>query len=403
MAIAESRTSLAPPRTLLIALCTATFLAALNFFAISPFVTEIADDLDTSVALVGQITMVMILTSAILGLVIGPMTDQIGHRIPLVVGMLAVGINLIGLSLAQNYIVMLILAIIGGFADAIVFSLPFAIISARIAPANQARAISTAFAALSAAPILGTPALTFIGSISGWRSALAIAGGVSVLAAFFALKVIPADELRTSKAKVRITDVIEAYVPIWRDRNMTALLSTTLLRSVTWLGALTYLGALFDEQFGLTSRAIGFIFTVVGVGAICGSLTAGRVVTFPLRSLAIASFLGVGLFTLVVFGIDSRSLAVAGVLCAALCSSFGNVSTGSLIMRDSTAGAGTTMILNGSLINFGAAIGAALGGLLLHQFGYPGIGVGLPIFAFLAAVVLFRADQSAKESPVVPA
>ena len=69
MASEEPSSSVAPPRMLLIALCTATFLAALNFFAISPFVTEVQQS-QYLVALIGQITMLMILTSAVLGLVI---------------------------------------------------------------------------------------------------------------------------------------------------------------------------------------------------------------------------------------------------------------------------------------------------------------------------------------------
>ena len=61
-----------------IALSLSIFLAALNFFALSPFTPRIAADLHTSVPLVGQISTLMILTSALLGLVIGPVSDHIG-------------------------------------------------------------------------------------------------------------------------------------------------------------------------------------------------------------------------------------------------------------------------------------------------------------------------------------
>ena len=398
----QSRPATTNDRMLLVALGTATFLAALNFFAISPFTTEIAADLDTSVALIGQITMLMILTSAVLGLAIGPVTDQIGHRMPLVAGMVAVGINLIGLSLATNYYLMIALAIVGGFADAIVFSLPFAIISARLAPDRQARAVSTAFAALSAAPILGTPLLTFVGSLGSWRTALAVAGVVAVAAAFFAYSVIPPDTQTTHRSTIGLRHILDAYLPIWRDPNLSGLMISTLLRSVTWIGAITYLGALFDEQFGLSTRAVGLIFTVTGIGAITGSMIGGRFRGMPLRNLALVAFVGIGVFTCVVFASDHRALAIVGVFLAACCSTVGNVTSGSLIMRESRAGAGTTMVLNGTMINFGSALGAALGGLLLHKYGYRGIGIGLPIFSFAAAVILVRTAQSAKERPVAP-
>ena len=52
----------------LAALCVAAFLAALNFFATSPFYPDMADDLDTTVPLLGQAATLLLLVSAVLGL-----------------------------------------------------------------------------------------------------------------------------------------------------------------------------------------------------------------------------------------------------------------------------------------------------------------------------------------------
>ena len=43
------------------------------------------------------------------------------------------------------------------------------------------------------------------------------------------------------------------------------------------------------------------------------------------------------------------------------------------------------MALNGSVMNLGAAIGAAVGGGLLALGGYVALGLGLSVFAFAAA------------------
>ncbi|MEJ7901794.1 MAG: hypothetical protein WKF63_08085, partial [Thermomicrobiales bacterium] len=50
------------------------------------------------------------------------------------------------------------------------------------------------------------------------------------------------------------------------------------------------------------------------------------------------------------------------------------------------AGAGTTMVLNGSLFNLGAAAGAGIGGMLLGVGGFNALAVGLPLFALGSAV-----------------
>jgi len=55
------------------------------------------------------------------------------------------------------------------------------------------------------------------------------------------------------------------------------------------------------------------------------------------------------------------------------------------------------MVLNGSVLNVGAAIGLGLGGLLLAVGGYGALGVGLPLFAFFAAglILAFRPGPAA--------
>jgi predicted MFS family arabinose efflux permease len=68
---------------------------------------------------------------------------------------------------------------------------------------------------------------------------------------------------------------------------------------------------------------------------------------------------------------------------AAICS----VSVVALLADESPAGAGTTMVLNGSVLNLGTAGGAVLGGALIAFGGYVALGLGLPLFALAAAAL----------------
>ncbi len=45
------------------------------------------------------------------------------------------------------------------------------------------------------------------------------------------------------------------------------------------------------------------------------------------------------------------------------------------------------MVLNGSILNFGAAAGAGLGGLLLELGGYPAMAIGMPLFGITGAIL----------------
>ena len=66
----------AAPGRVQILLCLSAFLAALNFFAPTPFYPQMAHDLQTTVPLLGQVVTLMSLISASLGLLAGPLADR---------------------------------------------------------------------------------------------------------------------------------------------------------------------------------------------------------------------------------------------------------------------------------------------------------------------------------------
>jgi len=80
-------------------------------------------------------------------------------------------------------------------------------------------------------------------------------------------------------------------------------------------------------------------------------------------------------------------VAMPLLLVISLAASMCSVGLATLLAAESPAGAGTTMVLNGSLINAGVAGGAALGGVLITIGGYGALGLGLPLFAFAAAAL----------------
>jgi predicted MFS family arabinose efflux permease len=372
------------PRVLL-ALCVASFLAALNYFATSPFYPEMARDLDTTVPHLGQVVTLMVLMSATAGLAIGPLADRYGYRWPLVLGLLAVGINLLGTSAAPNFSVLLGFGIVGGLADAIVFGLPLAIAGTYFAGDAQRRAIGWTVAAISSAPIVGVPILTAISGVTGWRGAVAVAGFIAVAAAWFVASSLPPDS-QQSAARVRAPRMLTAYLPLIRHPSTMRLFGVAALRAVWWVGLLTYLGAFLADALGLSGPQIGIVYALAGGGYATGSLIAsGRLgAVSPRLSIAVASVAaGLLVIPMVLSGnawlVLSLLLALSAV--AAVCS----VGISALLVAESPAGAATTMVLNSSLINVGAAGGAALGGALIAFGGYGALAFGLPLFAFAAA------------------
>lgn len=216
----------------LAALCVASFLAALNFFAATPFYPRMARDLDATVPLLGQVATLLIVISAGLGLAVGPLADRYGYRRPLVIGVLAVAVNLIGTGLAPSYPVLLVLSLAGGLGDALVFSLPLAIAGARFTGHAQRRAMGWAIGSLSSAPIVGVPILTTIGGITGWRTALVTAGVGAAGAAWFIAAALPPDGHHPT-TRFRGREFLAAYAPLLAHPPTLRLYGSTALRAVT--------------------------------------------------------------------------------------------------------------------------------------------------------------------------
>jgi predicted MFS family arabinose efflux permease len=385
-AISEQRTPATDGR-ILAALCVAAFLASLNFFATTPFYPPMARDLHTTIPLLGQVVTLTVLLSAGLGLVVGPLADRYGYRWPLVIGLLAIAVNLAGTGLASAYPVLLGLSVAGGLGDALVFGLALAIAGTRFAGDARRRAIGWTIGALSIAPIVGVPLLTAISGVGGWRAALAAGGLAATGAAWFVAAVLPPDG-RRPRTPLQVRALVGAYAPVLRHRPTLRLFGVAALRAVWFLGLLTYLGAFLAEAVGLSTQQVGFAYTLAGGGYAAGTFVAGGRLgaVSPRMSVAVSS-VAAGLLIGPMLWLPNVWIVLPLLLLISLAASMCSVAVSALLAAESPAGAGTTMVLNGSLINAGTAGGAALGGVLIALGGYGALGLGLALFAFTAAVL----------------
>src|ERR671916_1634508 len=105
-------------RRVLPALCLGMFVALLTFVAPAPFFPVMSRDLNISVPLLGQVVAAMLLVSAAIGLVAGPLADSYGHRRLILLGLVSAAICLFSFGLAPTFPVLLVGALAGGLANA---------------------------------------------------------------------------------------------------------------------------------------------------------------------------------------------------------------------------------------------------------------------------------------------
>lgn len=379
-------------RAVLIALCVAAFTAALNFFATSPFYPEIADDLATSVPLLGQVTTLMILISAVLGLMVGPLADRYGFRRLLALGVAAVSLTLIGIGLSPSIPFVFVFSVTGGLADALVFGLAFAVAGTWFHGEARVRAIGWTAGSLSIAPVVGVPVLTFIGDLTTWRVALAAGGLSAAIAAAYVWFSLPETHGGIG-GRLRIGDLIDAYRPVLRDRPVKAIYLINFLRGITWLGMTTYMGAFLEDRIGLATREIGLVYMLSGLGYAVGGFSQRPRLPGSLISIAgVSSLAGAVAVAAIVLG--ERLWILLPILpVASFLSARGSIAITTQLAGMGREGPGTIMVLNGSAFNLAAAAGALIGGVMIGLGGYPLLGAVLPLFSLAAAWVAFRASR----------
>jgi predicted MFS family arabinose efflux permease len=238
---------------------------------------------------------------------------------------------------------------------------------------------------LSTAPIVGVPLLAAVGGLTSWRVALAAAGVAALGVALFVAAVLPEDRLRPS-SRLHVRALLAAYTPLLQHPPSLRFLGVSALRGLWWVGLLTYMGAFLGTVVGFSPPHVGLVYALAGGAYTAGSITAGsRLGGFsPRLVVALSSVIG-GVLVAPMFLFPVPWVVLPLLLITSVAAAICSVSVVALLADESPAGAGTTMVLNGSVLNLGTAGGAILGGALIAFGGYTALGIGLPLFALVAA------------------
>ena len=133
-----------------------------------------------SAPLLGQVVSAMLLVSAAIGLVAGPLADRYGHRRLILLGLVSAAICLLAFGLAPTFPVLLVGALAGGLANAAVPGPSLAVAGTYFTGAEARRALGWATACVAGSAIVGVPVLTAVATLTGWRLAFIVAGAAVI-------------------------------------------------------------------------------------------------------------------------------------------------------------------------------------------------------------------------------
>jgi predicted MFS family arabinose efflux permease len=383
----------------LVALCVASSLGVLNAMILSPFLSDMADDLNTSVALIGQAVTATAVCAALLGLLAGPLADGVGYRRLLLFGICMLALYDVGIALVPGLNALLVVQVFGGISGATVSPLSSAIAGTRFTGDHRRRAISRIYASASGASIIGFPILTTVGDASSWRWVFIVLAFVALAGVALILFAVPADA-PTRTSRMRIGDIRQAYLPLLRHRPLALVYLGQFLRGACWVGMLTYVGAFFIDELGLSLSIAGFLWVFLSAGFLTGSLLVnGRLRRYDPRLTFMLTATMMGAFVAVMFLAEAPiPVSLALLFLGSLAGGVAEVTAVTVLANETTGPQGATMALNSSVVRFGTAAGASLGGALLALGGYPLVALGLPIVAVIGSIVVWFS----RHRPVTP-
>lgn len=385
---------------LLAPLWATAFVGMLWLFAARPFVRRLADDLGTSVSLIGLMTTAAMITIALAGLFSGPVADHIGHRRSIIIGLLVMSGSAVAIAASLSVVMLLGAALVGGVGFSMLYGVALGVVSKRSEGEAQRRALGYTQAIANVGSMMSAPILTLVAAVALWRGSFLVVAVTIAGVALLVYRILPCDRNHdASPISVRL--ILRAYRPLLTHHAVVALFGASALRGLIIFGVPAYLAAYYEDHFGLSLQAIGIATMVEGIGLVAGTAAGGRFFNgIDQRLLFAAGMVGIGIGWMAIYALGLPVLfciALAPVM--AFLTGMTSTTMAGLLAQETPCGSATTMTLNVSLIATGAAFGAAIGGGILSVGGYPSLGLGVLPFALIAAGLVWRPQLSAVPIP----
>jgi DHA1 family bicyclomycin/chloramphenicol resistance-like MFS transporter len=288
------------------------FLIALGPLTIDmylPSLPTITADLQSTAAAV-QLTLTGTLAGLALGqLLIGPLSDAVGRRTPLLAG---VGLHILAsviCVIAPNLAVLGTLRVLQGLGAAAAMVVGMAIVRDLFSGLAAANLLSRLMLVMGAAPIL---APTLGGIVLGWTSWR----GVFVVLALFGIAIITVAALwlpetlpRAQRRNGGMLGTVRDYGRLLSDRPFVGLILVAGLGMAALFAYVAGSSFVFQEQYGLSEQQFGFVFGAGAVGLITGTQLNVRLLRRWTPSQILISALATG----AVFGLVLLLFAATGL------------------------------------------------------------------------------------------
>ena len=265
-----------PPAPTVVVLGMLSMFGPLSLDLYLPALPELADDLDAS-ASAAQLSITACLVGLAVGqLVAGPLSDRLGRRRPLIVGLVGFMLASVACALAPSAAILVVLRFVQGLAGAagLVISRAIArdLYSGRALMIFFSRLILIAGLAPVIAPILGGQ-LSLIMSWRGIFGVLAGFGAVLLLAGWLGLKETLPPERRIVGG---FGKTLHGYNTLFHDRFFVGCALSSGLAGASMFAYISGSTFVLQRIYGMSPQGFSFVFGAISLTLVIAAQVGGR-------------------------------------------------------------------------------------------------------------------------------
>ncbi|PAD29613.1 MFS transporter [Paenibacillus sp. 7523-1] len=381
-------------------LALAVFLIGTVEYIITGVIEMMAMDLGVSTSEAGLLVTVFALAAAIVSPILITLTIN-ADRKKLLMTTLGVFIVSNGLMFADlAYETLLWIRVIQGASGGMATVVAMAVATRLVEKGKRGNAIGIILMGLSSALVLGVPIGTFFSEMFGWRVLFILIGVLSILPLLVIYKMVPA-----IKEEEKVT--LGMQLSILKNPTILMSLIVTLLYVGGYATLFTYITPFLQETSSLTMTEISAVLFFAGICSFVGSRVGGHLADAKGTKFTILLGLLLQGVTLLMFALAGVHLLAFILILMIFMLSTWSISPAQQLYLVTLAPRNPDIALsvNTSFIQFGFALGSAVGGLVirstsvlyLNWLGFAAVGIAL-----LLAILLFnRANSSKAETPMV--
>ncbi|MFN3687135.1 multidrug effflux MFS transporter [Salinarimonas sp.] len=362
-------------------------LACVGPFAIDmylPALPTVATELNAPISAVQGTLIAYFVAFGLAQLVWGPVSDRIGRKTPLIVGLLIFIVGTAACAMAPSVGWLIAARFVQGIGGAVLMVVPRAVIRDTATGSDAARIMALVMLVISVSPMLAPLAGSGVIALGGWRLVFVVLLAAALASLLVTRFLLPETLPPAARARASLAGLAQGTRVLLADRWFMGL---TLIGGFGFASFFVFIASasfVYTESFGLTPTEFSLAFAANAAGFFAASQAAARLgQRFGMDRVVLAGTTGFALFSSLLFALAWVGLAPLAVVIGLLV--VANACLGVVIPSTMVMALDPHGEIAGLASSLGGALQMVLGGLVVIVSGPFFDGTTLPMVAAIAA------------------